>query len=160
MNKKLYQKRLVEGKILVKNYRSSMYALGKFIYTTLQEFPELTCKQLAQDLKLNASTASNIHNYYQKNLKLFGKKENETTFLVLVRADKSNRVKLSSLTKLEAKSLLKEGFKKTNLVKKLETSVNKVISNYNNLSPDELSELERVYQRLQEIVEGKFQVVA
>lgn len=160
MNKKLYQKRLVEGKLLVKNYKNSMYALGKYIVNTLNEFPELTLKQLATDIKMNKNTVYRLKGYYEKNLNLFGKKENETTFLVLVKAEKAYKVSLSSLTKMDAKRLLKDGLKTTNLVKKLESSVNKVISNYNNLTPEEHLELNKVYQRLQEIIEGRFQVVA
>lgn len=160
MNKKLYEKRLIEGKILVKNYKNSMYALGKYIVNTLNEFSELTVKQLATDIKMNKNTVYRLKGYYEKNLNLFGNKEDETTFLVLVRAEKSNSVSLTNLTKTEAKKLLKKGVKNTNLVKKLELSVNKVISNYNDLSPIERLELEKVYQRLQDIIEGTFQIVA
>ncbi len=142
MNKKLYEKRLIEGKILVKNYISSMYALCKFIFNTLNEFPELTVKQLASDIKINGGTGYKLRRYYEKNLSLFGKKENETTFLVLVKAEKLNNVSL------------------VNLTKNLEASLNKVKSNYNKLTSNERLELEKVYQRLQDIIEGTFQIVA
>jgi len=161
MNKKTYKKRIEQGRLLVKTYKSAMFELGKYAVSMLDEFPNLTIDKLAKDIKVHKGTISNVKNYYIKNKELFGEQSNETTFLLIASAVKKHRVSIKEMTKENLMQLKNTKNKSNiNLVKKFESSVNKIIESIKTLDENEINTLKLTVGRLSKILDKKLTLVA
>lgn len=151
----LYERRVMYGRELVRNYKNAKYILIKYCVEMLESFEGLTRVKLSSDLKININTLSYYLGVYKKSKKLFKKSENEYTFLLVEKAHSTYNVKFSEMTKKGLNSLQNtidtKGETIASTFKRFTTSANKLTSHL--LDGEELNDMQRqtILNHLQKI---------
>lgn len=160
---KTYEKKLKEGKILIKSYKNSRYYLGKYAYEMLTKFEGLTIEKLSKDLKINYNTLKSIKNYYKKAYEIYGERCNQSAYLLVTKLSVQYKVKFSEMTPKVLANTDKEDIKKlirivTHFKKLGEEIVPMLLKN--NVTPEQRNDLTKLIRKLHNVIEGKLKLVA
>jgi hypothetical protein len=160
---KQYERKIKEGKTLIKTYKNSRYQLGKYAFEMLEKFKGLTIEKLSKDLKINYNTLKSIKNYYKKTYEVYGDKCNQNTFLLVTKLSVQYKVKFRDMNKDVFAKVNQEDVKKlikviTGFKKNGENIVSLLLNN--KLTKDQRNDVTKLIRKLYNVIDGKLKLVA